>query len=114
MPNGTVINKGPDFYCIINILCCILGFKVYICIVINNSLVNFEKYYFCHLFQPVTAGSGYSPLSPDMIDLEKYPDYAKVPWLYTTIYPGDCVYIPASKYTFLKQRQRMNVKKSLR
>ncbi len=55
------------------------------------------------IFQPATAGSGFSPLSPDAIDLKKHPNYAKVPWLYTSIYPGDCVYIPASKHCFLSQ-----------
>ena len=65
----------------------------------NELLDEFYPIVFC--FQPATAGSGFSPLSPDIIDMNKYPDYAKVPWHYATIYPGDCVYIPAGMYALI-------------
>lgn len=41
------------------------------------------------------SGSGYSFLDPDSIDLLAYPDMANVQWTYTTLYPADCIYIPA-------------------
>lgn len=48
--------------------------------------------------QKAHSGSGFSNLDPDAIDLVKYPDIAKIRWTYTTLYPGDCLYIPSSNH----------------
>ena len=47
------------------------------------------------MLQSRLSGSGYSFLDPDSIDLLAYPDMANVQWTYTTLYPADCIYIPA-------------------
>ena len=40
-------------------------------------------------------------MDPDIIDLNKYPDFAKVEWTYTTIKTGDCIFIPSGKIALL-------------
>eukprot|EP00794_Sanderia_malayensis_P012073 gene12073-13317_t len=90
MSNGgtrSVIHYDADH----NLHCMIAGRKDLI--MVRNTPQNRKWLYMSK--KPVTAGSGFSPLSPDRIDLKKYPNYAKVPWYHATIYPGDCVYIPA-------------------
>lgn len=39
-------------------------------------------------------GSGFSLLDPDRIDMHTHPEVAEVPWLWTTLEPGDCVFFP--------------------
>ena len=41
------------------------------------------------------SGSGFSEIDPNKINLQEYPNVAKVPWTYATLTPGDCIYIPA-------------------
>ncbi|XP_022093115.1 uncharacterized protein LOC110980592 [Acanthaster planci] len=41
------------------------------------------------------TGSGYSKLDVDMINLFEHQDVGKVPWRWSTLKPGDCIYIPA-------------------
>ncbi|XP_038065797.1 uncharacterized protein LOC119735920 [Patiria miniata] len=41
------------------------------------------------------TGSGYSKLDVDMINLFEHRDVGKVPWRWSTLKPGDCIYIPA-------------------
>ena len=49
-------------------------------------------------FQPPQFGSGFSIANPDAIDLNLFPDISKVEWTYSTLGPGDCIYIPSGKY----------------
>ncbi|XP_033099082.1 bifunctional peptidase and arginyl-hydroxylase JMJD5-like [Anneissia japonica] len=44
------------------------------------------------------AGSGYSVIDVEMINMFKYSGFAKVPWTWTTIWPGDCVFIPSGYF----------------
>lgn len=48
--------------------------------------------------QPPQFGSGFSIANPDVIDLNLFPDISKVEWTYSTVGPGDCIYIPSGKY----------------
>ncbi|XP_074656672.1 uncharacterized protein LOC141909890 [Tubulanus polymorphus] len=41
------------------------------------------------------SGSGYSTLDLEMVNMFKQADIADVPWVYTSIRKGDCVFIPA-------------------
>lgn len=41
------------------------------------------------------AGSGYSKLDMDMINMFKNEDIANVPWTYATVQQGDCIFVPA-------------------
>ena len=36
-------------------------------------------------------------MDPDVIDLNKNPDFAKVDWSYSTVKAGDCIFIPSGK-----------------
>lgn len=45
--------------------------------------------------KPPQFGSGYSSIDPDMVDLNLYPDASKVEWTYSTLGPGDCIFIPS-------------------
>ncbi|XP_033110921.1 jmjC domain-containing protein D-like isoform X2 [Anneissia japonica] len=44
------------------------------------------------------AGSGYSLIDVEMVNMFKYSSFAKVPWTWTTIWPGDCVFIPSGYF----------------
>jgi len=49
------------------------------------------------VFQPPQFGSGFSSINPDVVDLNLYPDVSKVEWTYSTLEPGDCIFIPSGK-----------------
>ncbi|XP_071958879.1 jmjC domain-containing protein E-like [Antedon mediterranea] len=44
------------------------------------------------------SGSGYSQIDVEMINMFKYSGFSKVPWQWTTIWPGDCVFIPSGYF----------------
>lgn len=48
-----------------------------------------------NLTKPPQFGSGYSSIDPDVVDLNLYPDASKVEWTYSTLGPGDCIFIPS-------------------
>lgn len=49
------------------------------------------------LFQEQYSGSAFSGIDPNKIDLMEFPKVSRVPWTYTTLRPGDCIYIPAGR-----------------
>ena len=51
----------------------------------------------CHC-QPPQFGSGFSMVNPDVVDLNQFPDIPKVEWRYSTLEPGDCIYIPSGTF----------------
>ncbi|XP_020631250.1 uncharacterized protein LOC110068214 [Orbicella faveolata] len=50
---------------------------------------------FLNLTKPPQFGSGFSSINPDVVDLNLYPDVSKVEWTYSTLEPGDCIFIPS-------------------
>ncbi|XP_029635883.1 bifunctional peptidase and arginyl-hydroxylase JMJD5-like [Octopus sinensis] len=42
-----------------------------------------------------TSISGHSPLDMNKINMFKHTNFAKTPWVYASLYGGDCLYIPA-------------------
>eukprot|EP00794_Sanderia_malayensis_P012097 gene12097-13347_t len=72
-----------------NLHCMIAGRKDFMMIKNKYS----EKLYFGP--KPKGVGSGFSSLDPDKVDMNKYPNHAKVPWTWATLYPGDCIFIPS-------------------
>lgn len=71
-----------------NVHCLIAGRKDFM--MINQE---FSKY--LNVTQPPQFGSGFSIANPDAIDLNLFPDISKVEWTYSTLGPGDCIYIPS-------------------
>lgn len=49
-------------------------------------------------WEPENQIGGYSRLNPNKVDLKKYPKVAGVPWKFTTMNAGDCLYLPGSMY----------------
>ncbi|PAA52999.1 hypothetical protein BOX15_Mlig007632g1 [Macrostomum lignano] len=45
--------------------------------------------------QPPGSGNGASTIDVDMVNMFDSPDVEKTPWRYTTLLPGDCLFIPA-------------------
>ncbi|XP_031552932.1 uncharacterized protein LOC116290090 [Actinia tenebrosa] len=41
------------------------------------------------------SGSGFTLIDPDKVDMLEYPRVANVSWQYTTLQPGDCVFLPS-------------------
>ncbi|XP_072049796.1 bifunctional peptidase and (3S)-lysyl hydroxylase Jmjd7-like [Amphiura filiformis] len=41
------------------------------------------------------TGTGHSTIDVDMINMYQYPDVEKAQWTWTTLNPGDCIYVPA-------------------
>ena len=56
-----------------------------------------NKCLFAFVFQPPQFGSGFSSINPDVVDLNLYPGVSKVEWTYSTLEPGDCIFIPSGK-----------------
>ncbi|KAI8480454.1 hypothetical protein Bbelb_418250 [Branchiostoma belcheri] len=44
------------------------------------------------------AGSGFTHMDVDKIDLVKNPQVAEVPWTWATLLPGDCIFIPSQYF----------------
>ncbi|XP_013380535.1 uncharacterized protein LOC106151697 [Lingula anatina] len=44
---------------------------------------------------PAHSGHGYSKIDMDMVNVFKHPEITQVPWTYSTLKPGDCIYVPA-------------------
>jgi len=53
-------------------------------------------------WEPGREIGGYSRVNPEKVDLIKYPKIATVPWMFTTLYGGDCLYLPGSMYHQVK------------
>lgn len=43
------------------------------------------------------SGAGRSEIDMDRVNMFKYEDIAKVPWTWSTLRAGDCIYVPAGK-----------------
>lgn len=43
----------------------------------------------------IWPGAGYSEIDMDMINLFKYKQVAGVPWTWSTLKPGDCIFVPS-------------------
>ncbi|XP_070548613.1 uncharacterized protein [Ptychodera flava] len=73
-----------------NIHCLLAGRKDFMMI---------DPYYnrYLDLYKPADAGSGFTSINVDSIDMVTFPELSKVQWIWTTLLPGDCIYIP-SKY----------------
>eukprot|EP00112_Aurelia_sp_Birch-Aquarium-sp1_P001864 Seg1202.12 transcript_id=Seg1202.12/GoldUCD/mRNA.D3Y31 product="Lysine-specific demethylase 8" protein_id=Seg1202.12/GoldUCD/D3Y31 len=72
-----------------NLHCMIAGRKDFMMIENKYS----EDLYFGP--KPNGVGSGFSSIDPDVIDMNLYPNHAKVPWQWATLYAGDCIFIPS-------------------
>ncbi|XP_077985372.1 uncharacterized protein LOC144440018 [Glandiceps talaboti] len=87
MSNGgtaSVIHFDADH----NIHCLLEGRKDFIMI---------DPYYniYLDLYKPEGAGSAFTSINVDSIDMLKFPAIDNVQWTWTTLLPGDCIYIPA-------------------
>jgi len=45
------------------------------------------------------SGAGRSELDMDRINMFKYADITHVPWTWSTLRAGDCIFIPAGRLT---------------
>ncbi|XP_066296269.1 uncharacterized protein [Branchiostoma lanceolatum] len=50
--------------------------------------------------EAVSEYGGFSLINVDGVNLQRYPDFAKVPWWYANITAGDCLWLP---YSYLHQ-----------
>lgn len=72
-----------------NIHCVLDGRKDFILIDPKHKEVfNFEETY-------PNSGSGHSPMDMEMINAFKHPKISQTPWIWSTLWPGDCIYVPA-------------------
>ena len=74
-----------------NLHCVLAGRKDFM--MINNNITTKTNLYYKKKYP--SAGSGFSFLDPDRIDMYKFKRIAEVPWSWATVYPGDCIFIPA-------------------
>merc|ERR1711865_503401 len=54
----------------------------------------------------VEGGSDDSPIDPERVDLELFPQFAKAKWRNTTMEPGDCMYLPAWHLHYVRSSGR--------
>lgn len=47
-----------------------------------------------NLYAPIAKNPGSSPVHQDHVDLESFPNFAKIKWLHGELGPGDTLYIP--------------------
>ena len=64
-------------------------------------------------WEPEREIGGYSRIHPEQVDLLKYPKVATVPWMFTTLNGGDCLYLPGSMYHQVKSYGTNNFAVSL-
>ena len=64
-------------------------------------------------WEPEREVGGFSRVNPEKVDLLKYPKVAEVPWSFTTIFAGDCLFLPGSMYHQVKSYGTHNVALSL-
>lgn len=64
-------------------------------------------------WEPDREIGGYSRVNPERVDLIKYPKVATVPWMFTTLKGGDCLYLPGSMYHQVKSYGTNNFAVSL-
>ncbi|XP_035698141.1 uncharacterized protein LOC118431132 isoform X2 [Branchiostoma floridae] len=50
--------------------------------------------------EAISEYGGFSLINVDRVNLQRYPDFAKVPWWYANITAGDCLWLP---YSYLHQ-----------
>ncbi|GAB1606670.1 bifunctional peptidase and arginyl-hydroxylase JMJD5-like [Argonauta hians] len=55
---------------------------------------NIYKNTFDFVHEYPTSDSGYSPIDMNKINMFKHSDIAKTPWIYASLYAGDCIFIP--------------------
>ena len=51
--------------------------------------------------EPESEIGGFSMLNVDKVNMERYPNFAKVPWHYANVSSGDCLYIPTGISHFI-------------
>merc|ERR1712216_75125 len=54
----------------------------------------------------IHGGSDDSPIDPERVDLEEFPEFAKAGWRNTTMEPGDCMYLPAHLLHYVRSWDR--------
>ena len=64
-------------------------------------------------WEPEREVGGYSRVNPEKVDLLKYPKVATVPWKFTKLHGGDCLYLPGSMYHQVKSYGTNNFAVSL-
>ena len=64
-------------------------------------------------WEPEREVGGYSRVNPERVDLHRYPKVATVPWMFTTLQGGDCLYLPGSMYHQVKSYGTNNFAVSL-
>ena len=64
-------------------------------------------------WEPEREIGGYSRVNPEKVDLSKYPKIATVPWMFTILHSGDCLYLPGSMYHQVKSYGTNNFAVSL-
>eukprot|EP00112_Aurelia_sp_Birch-Aquarium-sp1_P010306 Seg2206.2 transcript_id=Seg2206.2/GoldUCD/mRNA.D3Y31 product="JmjC domain-containing protein 7" protein_id=Seg2206.2/GoldUCD/D3Y31 len=64
-------------------------------------------------WEPEREVGGYSRVNPEKVDLIKYPKVATVPWMFTIMNAGDCLYLPGSMYHQVKSNGTNNFAVSL-
>ena len=72
-----------------------------------------KRHCYGFVFQPPQFGSGYSSINPDVVDLNLYPDASKVEWTYSTLGPGDCIFIPSGKHYFIDGFKTSHIQSNL-
>ena len=64
-------------------------------------------------WEPLPAFGGYSKINVHAVDMNKYPKVSKVPWMFTTIYAGDCLFLPKSMWHHVNSYGTHNLAVSL-
>ena len=59
-------------------------------------------------WEPGSPLGGFSKINVERVDLLKYPKVKEVPWSYTTVNAGDCLFLPKSMYHQVKSYGKMN------
>ena len=60
-------------------------------------------------YEPGDPGGGYSRINVTHVDMIKYPKISQVPWNFTVINKGDCLFLPKSMYHQVKSYGSMNL-----
>ena len=72
------------------------------CITFTNEMVNpilcTVPCLYCVLITQVWPGAGYSKLDMDMINMFAHKEIGTVPWTWSTLRPGDCIFVPSGKH----------------
>ena len=60
-------------------------------------------------YEPGDPGGGFSRINVTHVDMIKYPKISQVPWNFTVINKGDCLFLPKSMYHQVKSYGSMNL-----